>query len=124
MPPSKNTSDWSAHGASNGSVLVRRVHSSKSILICIHTLFHLNYFILHRNIAVQKSSKEFIQARIDSIVPSRLGKIDEQSASEADQLNHVKQRVQQQDTDFSDTKSDPGTKSKQDQEDKMPNSKS
>jgi hypothetical protein len=48
----------------------------------------------------------------------------EQRSSEADQLNHVKQREQQQDTDFSDTKSDPGTKSKQDQEDKMPISKS
>jgi hypothetical protein len=48
----------------------------------------------------------------------------EQRSSEADQLNHVKQRVQQQDTDLSDTKSDPGTKSTQDQEDKMPISNS
>jgi hypothetical protein len=82
------------------------------------------YFILHRNFAVQRSSKEFIQARINSIVSSRLDKTEEQSASEADHLNHVKQRVQKQHTDFSDTKSDPGTKSKQDQVKKLPISKS
>ncbi len=71
------------------------------------------YFILHRNFAVQRSSKEFIQARINSIgiVSSRLDKTEEQSASEADQLNNVKQREQEQHIDLS------GTKSTQDQED-------
>jgi nitrogen fixation/metabolism regulation signal transduction histidine kinase len=52
-------------------------------------------------ISLQRSSKEFIQARIDSIISSRLGKTEEQSSFEADQLNHVKQREQEQHIDLS-----------------------
>ena len=70
-------------------------------MICIDVFDSSHKALLRRNIAMQRSSKEFIQTRIDSIISSRLlGQTEEQSASEADQHNHVEQREQEQHIDL------------------------